>query len=197
MTASPKTRSSAPRTAAASAPAPGGAEERLAASASPVAGAASTLSARVSVEGPRTGPGQVPASLGDGARSPREVGSSPRTWVLEFPAGMKLLSLNDHSHWRVRYSRGEVIRKAAWALARAAHVPPLQRIAVSAEYQPPDRRKRDEDNLTLSVKSVIDGIKAAGVVLDDSSEYVRYDGCRIGERYPKGRLVITVTEIAP
>jgi len=75
VTASPKTRSSAPRTAAASAPAPGGAEERLAASASPVAGAASTLSARVSVEGPRTGPGQVFAPLGDDARSPGGVGS--------------------------------------------------------------------------------------------------------------------------
>ena len=121
--------------------------------------------------------------------------TAARTWTLEFPAGMKLPTLNDHSHWRVRYTRGEVIRKAAWALAVQAHVPPLERIAVSAEYQPPDRRKRDEDNLTLSVKSAIDGIKAARVVPDDSSGYVRYDGCRIGERYPKGRLIITITEV--
>jgi crossover junction endodeoxyribonuclease RusA len=110
---------------------------------------------------------------------------------------MKLLSLNDRLHWRERYRRGDAIRKAAWALAVQAKIPPLARIAVVGEYQPPDRRKRDEDNLTISIKSAIDGIKASGCIPDDSSEHVRYDGCRIGERYPKGRLIITVTELGP
>jgi crossover junction endodeoxyribonuclease RusA len=134
---------------------------------------------------------RTPVAAADGARAV----TGPRTWTLEFPPGMKMLSLNDRSHWRVRYARGEVIRKAAWALAKAARIPPLERIVVTAEYQPPDRRKRDEDNLTLAVKSAIDGIKAAKVVPDDSSDHVRYDGCRIGERYPKGRLLITIAEV--
>ena len=60
MTASPKTRSSAPRTAAASAPAPGGAEERPGTSPSPVGGVPGT---------------PVLAPLGDDARSPGGVGS--------------------------------------------------------------------------------------------------------------------------
>jgi hypothetical protein len=127
--------------------------------------------------------------------SAASTGSSPRSWRLELPAGMKLLSLNDRMHWRERNRRGQEIKKAAWALAVAARIPPLERIAVLAEYQPPDRRKRDEDNQTLSVKYGIDGVKAAGVIPEDTSDYVRYDGCRIGERYPKGRLVITVTEL--
>lgn len=140
------------------------------------------------------GPGSTPRAA-VAAHPAAARGSGPRTWTIEMPAGMKLLSLNDRLHWRERNRRSQEIKKAAWALAVQVKIPPLARIAVIGEYQPPDRRKRDEDNLTISIKSAIDGIKAAGVVADDSSGYVRYDGCRIGERYPKGRLIITVTEV--
>lgn len=123
------------------------------------------------------------------------AGAGPRTWTLEFPPGLPLLSLNGRLHWSERNRRNAEWKKAAWALAVAAKIPPLDRIAVVGEYQPPDRRKRDEDNLVLTLKSAIDGIASTGCVPNDSSDHVRYDGCRIGERYPKGRLVITVTEL--
>lgn len=120
-----------------------------------------------------------------------------RRWTLTFPAGLPLLSLNGRLHWAERNRRNATWKKAAWALAVAAHIPPLERVAIVGEYQPPDRRKRDEDNLVLTMKSAIDGIASTGCVPSDSSDHVRYDGCRIGERYPKGRLVLTVTELAP
>jgi crossover junction endodeoxyribonuclease RusA len=120
-----------------------------------------------------------------------------RSWTLEFPPGLPLLSLNLRLHWAERNRRNAEWKQAAWALARQQRIPALGRIAIIGEYQPPDRRRRDEDNLVLAIKSATDGIRAAGVVEDDSSEFVRYDGCRIGERHPKGRLILTVTELTP
>jgi crossover junction endodeoxyribonuclease RusA len=121
--------------------------------------------------------------------------SGPRTWTLELPPGLPLLNLNQRLFWAEENRRKQAIGKAAWALARQQRIPRLARIAVTAEYQPPDRRKRDEDNFSPSAKAAIDGIKNAGVVSDDSSDQVTFGGVRIGERFPRGRLVIMITEV--
>lgn len=46
----------------------------------------------------------------------------------------------------------------------------------------------------LSVKAALDGIVAAGVLRSDDSRYVTEVSCRIGPLYPKGRLVLHLTE---
>ena len=120
-----------------------------------------------------------------------------RAWTLEFPPGLPLLSLNGRLHWSERSRRNAAWKKAAWALAAAAHVPPLGRVTIAAEYQPPDRRRRDADNVMLAVKSCIDGIVATGALAGDDSRFVAGVSCRIGERYPKGRLVLVITELTP
>jgi Holliday junction resolvase RusA-like endonuclease len=114
--------------------------------------------------------------------------------VIELPPGLKMLSLNGRYHWSERNRRNAAIRKAAWALALNAKIPRLERVSVTVTYQPPDRHRRDADNIAMAAKAAIDGISAAGVVEGDWSEHVTEVVCRIGERYPKGRLVIAITE---
>lgn len=142
--------------------------------------------------GTRAPAGDAPAA----AVSPRASLAGSRTWTIELPAGMKLLSLNGRIHWSERRRRNQAIKDAAIILARQAKIPPLSRVCVVAEYQPPDRRRRDPDNIMAAAKSAIDGIAAAGVLPGDDSRYVAEVTCRIGEPFPKGRLVLHLTEEA-
>lgn len=68
--------------------------------------------------------------------------------------------------------------------------PILQRLAVRIDAAPPDRRKRDLDNIT---KALLDALTHAGVWLDDS----QIDDLRI-VRQPHmsgGQVTVTVTPI--
>lgn len=121
-----------------------------------------------------------------------------RTWTIALPAGLKLLSPNQRLHWSERNRRFQSLKKAAWAMALNARIPALEHVTVTAEYQPPDGRHRDPDNApAASLKPCIDGLVAAGVLAGDDRRHVSEVACRIGERYPKGRLLITITEVEP
>ena len=123
-------------------------------------------------------------------------GRAGRTFTIALPPGLKLLSLNGREHWAERARRTEALKKAAWAMALQAKIPRLERVSITAEYQPPDRRHRDADNPVASVKAAIDGIVAAGILpSDESPRYVASVTCSIGEPYPKGRLVLHLAEL--
>jgi len=111
---------------------------------------------------------------------------------------MKLLSLNGREHWSERARRTEALKTAAWAVAHRAKIPMLDRVSVVVEYQPPDRRRRDAENTcAASGKAAIDGIVAAGLLEDDAcARYITEITCRIGLVYPRGRLVLYLTEVA-
>ena len=123
--------------------------------------------------------------------------AGPRTFTLALPPGLALLSLNDRGHWAARYRRSEALKKAAWALALSQRIPRLERVSVTVEYQPRDLRRRDGDNIAASAKALIDGLRVAGVLPEDDSRHVTEVTCRIGSLYPKGRLVLTLTEVPP
>ena len=110
---------------------------------------------------------------------------------------MRLLSLNSRLHWAEKGRITRDLRLAAWALARQARIPPLGRAKVTVEYQPPPvTRRRDLDNVPpASGKPCIDGIRDAKVLADDSTEYLTEVTYKIGEPYPKGRLLLTITEV--
>jgi len=119
-----------------------------------------------------------------------------RSWVIELPSGLKVLSLNDRYHWAEKGRRAASLKKAAWAMAVRQRVPRLAAASIVVEYQPPDRRHRDHDNIpAASGKHCIDGVVAAGVLEDDQPPFVTGIFYRIGEPFPKGRLVLTVTEV--
>lgn len=139
--------------------------------------------------------------MGEAAGEPLGEVRSPaaRSWTIELPAGLKVLSLNQRLHWAEKGRRARELRKAAWAMAISRRVPHLDRISVIVEYQPPDKRHRDADNIpAASGKHCIDGLVDAKIIPDDESpRYVADIRYRLGEQHPKGRLVLHVTEEVP
>lgn len=105
-------------------------------------------------------------------REGKPGGSTGRTWTLTLPTG-RPLTLNDRQHWAPRARQVRQLRADVAVLARAARIPACQRIAVELHYAPPDRRRRDADNLVATSKVCVDGlVKPAGIVPDDTPEYV-------------------------
>lgn len=134
-----------------------------------------------------------PVAAGEGG-----VGPALRTWTVELPAGLgRNLSANARHHHMVQHKLNKKFKAAAAWCARAAHVPHLEQARIVAEYRPPDRRRRDPDNLAPQVKAAIDGIVQAGVLTDDSSRYVTSVEMRIDEdrRVRGGQLVLHITEL--
>jgi len=146
---------------------------------------------------PGRGRARTPAA-GAGASPVPAAGLQGRMWTLELPAGLPLLSLNGREHWAARHRKTQALKDAAIVMARKTRLPRLEHVSIVAEYQPPDRRRRDADNPVASVKAAIDGIVAAGCLPgDDSPRYVAEITCRIGPVYPKGRLVLHIAELPP
>jgi crossover junction endodeoxyribonuclease RusA len=143
---------------------------------------------------PRHVPGA--AVVGEGHSQP--LGDQARTWILILPPGMPVLSPNQRLHWAERGRRARELRKAAWALAYAQKIPRLERAAITVTYCPPDRRRRDNDNIpAASGKHCVDGIVDAKVLEDDSPEFVEGPFYAIGDVVKGGQLVLTVAEISP
>lgn len=121
--------------------------------------------------------------------------AEPREVVIGLPAGLPLLSLNGRLHWAARNRIVQQLKSAAFVMARAAKAPPLQRAEVTVTYEPPDRRRRDPDNLAPTGKAAIDGLVLAGVLPDDSAAHVAGVRYQIGPPHPRGRVIIRVLEI--
>ena len=49
--------------------------------------------------------------------------------------------------------------------------------------------------MAKSAKHALDGLVAAGILAGDDKRYVTGTYCTIGALYPKGRLVLTLTEV--
>ena len=86
---------------------------------------------------------------------------------------------------------GQLFRKELLAdLAGKVSRKLLGRVKLSVCVMPPDKRKRDLDNL---LKPILDGLTAAGV-WDDDSQVDRLEMER-GEITPHGRVLVEVSEI--
>ncbi len=120
------------------------------------------------------------------------------SWRLELPLA-KPLSLNARQHWRVKAKAVAQLRRDAHLLAEAARVPACSRIHVQLHYVPRDARRRDRDNLVATLKPVLDGLVDAGVVPDDTDEYVTWSPPIIDPPCPGlmlRRLYVVIREVA-
>ena len=105
---------------------------------------------------------------------------------------------NSRRHWRAVHADNTKWKTVAWMSANKAvpgrRMPNIQRAAVAIEFVVPDRRHRDLDNLIASTKPLTDGIVAAGVLADDSSDVLV--SVTYSVRYEKGvtATVYTITE---
>ena len=102
------------------------------------------------------------------------------------------LTLNQRSHWshRARISK-RIHDEVGWQV-RAQRIPTLDRPTVTLVYTPPDRRRRDVDNLVPTSKACVDALRAAGVLPDDDPAHVdhRMPVITAPARPPSLRLVI-------
>lgn len=73
-------------------------------------------------------------------------------------------------HWSVKSKAVKLYRSAAHAMAIAAGRPrscPWRAARLSVQFRVPDKRRRDVLNYLAALKSGIDGIVDAGVLVDD------------------------------
>ena len=165
---------------------------------SPVPGRVGSSAARDGVQAPAGG-AAVRLGKAELSRPPAGIHPEPRTWTIELPAGLEVLNLNKQLHWAKERAIAKELRKAAWALALQQKIPHLRRAQIIVEYQPPRTiRRRDAENIPApSGKHAIDGLVAAKVLIDDECpRYVKHIQHQIGEPYPRGRLLLHVTEVA-
>lgn len=99
----------------------------------------------------------------------------PRSWRLVLPWQRPPLTLNParHGGWAAHAALVKRVRTEGRRAALAAGVPEgLERVALELHYRPRDKRRRDPRNLAPTLKALEDGLVDAGVVPDDTPEYV-------------------------
>ena len=92
-------------------------------------------------------------------------------WKIDLPL-TRPLSMNDRLHWAERARQVRMLRRAVFLLARSKQIPACEHITTELHYVPRDSRRRDAVNLVATLKACEDGIVDAGVVKDDTPQYV-------------------------
>lgn len=123
--------------------------------------------------------------------------ASARSWQIELPTGLTLMTSNERLHHLKRSDRTRALRNAARIATQVARVPSLERAHITCYLRAKDRRRRDPGNWYPSAKAVVDGIVDAGVLSDDDATRVIGPDMRLGDVLKTGpQLVIVVTDLA-
>lgn len=93
--------------------------------------------------------------------------------TLWLPWARPPLTANQRHHWATRARLTADVRRATHLLALAAKLPKgATHVTVALHYVPRDRRRRDPSNLMPTQKAALDGLVDAGLVPDDTPDYV-------------------------
>lgn len=129
--------------------------------------------------------------------------AKPRTWTLPDLVGTRMTANDRPPHWAARNRVTREWRTLAAARARQLRIPALDRAHILVEWLAYDRRRRDPANASPMGKAAVDGIVDAGVLPDDSAEYLAGPDYRLGPiADPVWRvggtvtLRITISEVA-
>jgi len=115
-------------------------------------------------------------------------GFTPFEVVLRFDYPRPPITANKSYHWREKARLTKDIRTATAFLA--ARLPALGKCRVSLVWVVTDRRRRDGgENVTPTMKPMIDGLVDAGVVTDDTGDLVVRDS-------PTVRVIDKKTDVA-
>lgn len=96
--------------------------------------------------------------------------------------------------FQVAKAKEEVATVVQW-MAKRQGIPRLDRVTVHVTWFAPDRRRRDNDSLAPFLKATKDALVAAGVLHDDSSEYVQQDSMAVSVDKSNPRIEIVITEV--
>lgn len=121
------------------------------------------------------------------------------TLELTIPAPCDWINANHRTHWAEKARRTKAWRAAAYYAA--AQVPRRQRtftkpVRITCTAHKTRGGRFDVANLYGTFKAAIDGLVDAGVVPDDSNEWVIGPDMRAGEKRDVACVVVTVTEVA-
>lgn len=89
---------------------------------------------------------------------------------LTFPWPQRVLSPNSRCHWAKKAKAAKAYRRICWALAFVGKLKVDWEgdIHLHMGFSPPNNRRRDDDNMLASCKSLRDGL-ADALGVDDSS----------------------------
>lgn len=111
--------------------------------------------------------------------------------MITLPWPAKELSPNARVHFRTKAAATKAYREQAYWLAKKdpLTMPAEGGIALRFDFHPPDKRRRDLDNMLASIKAAVDGIADAHEVNDQ-----RF-GFWLSREAPVkgGRIVVSVT----
>jgi crossover junction endodeoxyribonuclease RusA len=94
------------------------------------------------------------------------------SWRIDLPYTVPPVSMNDRTHWAQKASKTRMVRLDTKVLVRAQNIPPQARVSICLHYIPKDRRRRDPLNLVATLKAVEDGCVDAGLIPDDTPQYL-------------------------
>jgi hypothetical protein len=118
------------------------------------------------------------------------------TWRIELPVGTPLINANDNLHFRKKADLVKAIRHTAWAIARQAKLPKLQRAYIVYVIHPDTKtRRRDPGNWSPSAKAAVDGLVDAGLLPDDNHTHLLGPDPRIGSPVKGGQLELIITDL--
>ena len=115
------------------------------------------------------------------------------TLVLPWPA--RDLNPNSRAHWSTRSKAAKAARKTAGILARDAgwtRCPWEGRVHLWVDFYPPDKRRRDDDNVFAAFKAYRDGIAdALGI---DDSRFFSHHRLHDDAVMKGGRVLVRITD---
>ena len=82
------------------------------------------------------------------------------------------ITANHRHHWAKKAKITKAIRHEAFIRAKAARLPRVKHAQIRLFYQPADNRRRDPSNLMPTQKALVDGLVDAGLVPDDTPEFI-------------------------
>lgn len=112
--------------------------------------------------------------------------------TVETPWSRPPLTANQRLHWRKKADLTREVRQWAGVLFRSVQFDTLP-VIVQLDWYVPDKRRRDVDNTVATLKPLCDGLVDAGVVPDDTPEFMDKRMPRIIHNpHQPARLVLTL-----
>lgn len=120
--------------------------------------------------------------------------------LVELPWPPRELSPNSRKHWAVRAKKKKAYGEVCYWSAKecASQFPRCHvrfhdgNIPMEITFYPPDKRKRDADNMLASIKAAVDGVALAWKINDVRFRPITIN---IGEVVKRGKVTIGVKNV--
>jgi len=125
-----------------------------------------------------------------------EVAQKLSSWTFELPWPAKELSPNARHHWaaaaRAKKTYRTRCRQVGEGVGLGMASESAKTVLVHLTFVPPDKRRRDWDNLVASMKSGLDGL-ADAMGIDDSRWRLAFD---VSDDPVEGGRVLVIVQIS-